>query len=108
MKYCGEIVEEVVCKSGMIVMSIVKKFGKSCCWMYDCFEVCDFLFDYIFCIGKVIYYDFSIEFVELGGSKLFMFQDLVEKYLQYDVEYWCEKYYMLFEEYNQFFKLLVK
>ena len=104
MKHRGEIVEQAVRKSGMTVTGVAKKLGKSRRWMYDCFETKDLSLDHIIKIGKIIHYDFSEDFPELGRGKINAFNDPQQKYPQYDVDYWKDKYYALLEEYNQLLK----
>lgn len=108
MKHRGEIVEQAVRKSGMTVTSIAKKLGKSRRWMYDCFETKDLSLDHIIKIGKIIHYDFSDDFPELGRGKKEAFNDQRPPYPQHDADFWREKYYTLLEEHNQLLKSVSK
>ena len=59
MEHRGEIIEQAVGKSGMSLVTISKKMGKSRRWLYLQFENPLVSLDVVLQIGKIIYYDFS-------------------------------------------------
>lgn len=103
MQHKGEIVEKAVRESGYSITKLAARLGKSRRWVYDAFQNRNLSIDVILEIGKVIFYDFSNEILELKRFKVNA-QDSAQFTYQVDensVEYWKNKYLDLLEKYNR-------
>lgn len=97
MEHRGEIIEQAVRRSGISIVTISKKMGKSRRWLYLQFENPLVSLDVVLQIGKIIYYDFSEDIQLLKVHSLVSEKD--ENGTQREVDYWKEKYYAMMEEY---------
>ena len=97
MEHRGEIIEQAVRKSGMSLVTISKKMGKSRRWLYLQFENPLVSLDVVLQIGKIIYYDFS-EDIQILKVNTFI-SEIDDNKTEREVEYWKEKYYTIMEEY---------
>jgi predicted transcriptional regulator len=103
MQHKGEIVEKAVRESGYSITKLAARLGKSRRWVYDAFQNRNLSIDVILEIGKVIFYDFSNDLLELKRFKVNA-QDSAQFTYQVDensVEYWKNKYLDLLEKYNR-------
>jgi transcriptional regulator with XRE-family HTH domain len=100
MQHRGEIIKEVVYKSGFPITELAKRMGKSRRWVYLLFENPTVSIDTILQIGAIIHYDFSDE---LEGLKPHIINENSSVYSKED-EYWKNKYLKLLEEYNELLK----
>ncbi len=97
MEHRGEIIEQAVRKSGISLVTISKKMGKSRRWLYLQFENPSVSLDVVLQIGKIIYYDFS-EDIQLLKVNSFV-SEIEDTKTDREIEYWKEKYYAIMEEY---------
>jgi transcriptional regulator with XRE-family HTH domain len=58
----GEIVEKILRKSGYSITKLAKKLGISRNTLYNRFKNADLSYRFIMEVGKVLYYDFTIDF----------------------------------------------
>ncbi len=103
MQHKGELVEKAVRESGYSITKLAARLGKSRRWVYDAFENRNLSIDVILEIGKVIFYDFSNDLLELKRFKINT-QDSAQFNYQVDettVEFWKNKYLDLLEKYNR-------
>ena len=103
MQHKGEIVEKAVRESGYSITKLAVLLGKSRRWVYDAFQNRNLSIDVILEIGKVIFYDFSNDLLELKRFKINT-QDSAQFTYQVDettAEYWKNKYLDLLEKYNR-------
>ncbi len=98
MEHRGEIIEQAVRKSGMSLVTVSKKMGKSRRWLYLQFENPLVSLDVVLQIGKIIYYDFSDEIQLLKVKTIVAEQD--DSSTLEEVVYWKEKYFKVMEEYH--------
>lgn len=102
MEHRGEIIEQAVRKSGMPLVTISKKMGKSRRWLYLQFENPLVSLDVVLQIGKIIYYDFSDE-IQLLKVNTYVAEPNISNG-QDEVIYWKEKYFKVMEEYHVLLK----
>jgi transcriptional regulator with XRE-family HTH domain len=105
----GEIIEKIVRESNIPLTQIAKKLGVTRRTIYNIFEKYNVDNDTVLKIGKIIYYDFSIQFPQL--KKVNIVEEPSEIYneksipeLKREVELWKSKYIELLEEYNKLLK----
>ncbi len=103
MVHRGEIIEQVVRKSGIPIATIAKRLGKSRRWMYLMFENPEVPLEIIKRIGQITYYDFGKDFPILS-NKIVVSSEEVAEYNTADADYWKDKYFKLLEEYNELLK----
>jgi len=70
----GEIVEKVLRKSGYSLTKVAKKLDISRNTLYNRFTYANLNYQFIMKVGKIIYYDFTIDFPEMKEDV-----DLLEK-----------------------------
>lgn len=90
-------------ESGYCITKLAARLGKSRRWVYDAFQNRNLSIDVILEIGKVIFYDFSNDLLELKRFKINT-QDSAQFTYQADettAEYWKNKYLDLLEKYNR-------
>jgi predicted transcriptional regulator len=106
MQHRGEIIKEIVYKSGYPITELAKRLGKSRRWMYLMFENSNVSLDIVLQIGKIIHYDFTDEIKEFNPSqKVLEKSSLDSKKDDADAEYWKNKYLKLLEEYKDLLKM---
>jgi len=98
MEHRGEIIEQAVRKSGISLVTISRKMGKSRRWLYLQFDNPLVSIDIVLQIGQIIYYDFSdeIQFLKVHTIVAEKECDGSEK----EIQYWKEKYFNVMEEYH--------
>ena len=105
MEHRGEIIEQAVRKSGMSLVTISKKMGKSRRWLYLQFENPLVSLDVVLQIGKIIHYDFAQEIKEFNPTRMSLEEPLVGfKNEENSAEYWKNKYLKLLEDYSALLK----
>lgn len=99
MQHRGEIVEQAVRQSGLSLTKLAKRIGKSRKWIYDSFQNPNLSIEYVIAIGKIIYHDFSLEINELKNIHFPQFS--IENNVDFNENYWKNKYIELLEKHNQ-------
>jgi plasmid maintenance system antidote protein VapI len=61
----GEIVEKILRKSGYSLTKVAKKLGISRNTLYNRFKNANLSYHFMMEVGKIIYYDFTIDFPEM-------------------------------------------
>ncbi|WP_310558316.1 hypothetical protein [Flavobacterium sp.] len=102
MKHRGEIIKEVVYRSGFPITELAKRLNKSRRWIYLMFENSNVSLDIVLQIGKIIHYDFTEEIKEFNPLQKVLETSSLE--FDKDAEYWKNKYLKLLEEYNELLK----
>jgi len=106
-KHRGEIVEEIVRKSGYSIKKLSERLGMSRNTLYNRFREADLSFEFISAISNVIHYNFAVDFPEME-------EDVDEYNLSYIDRDTAEllklekKYTDLLERYNKLLGVLVK
>lgn len=105
MQHRGEILKEVIYKSGVPITELATRMGKSRRWMYLMFENSNVSLDVVLQIGEIIHYDFTDEIKEFSPSqKVLEKSSLNSKKENLDAEYWKNKYLNLLEDYHDLSK----
>ena len=99
MQHRGEIVEQAVRQSGLSLTKLAKRIGKSRKWIYDSFQNPNLSIEYVIAIGKIIYHDFSLEINEF--KNIHFPQLSIENNVDFNENYWKNKYIELLEKHNQ-------
>ena len=106
MEHRGEIIEKAIRNSGIPLTSIARKIGKSRQWLYLLFQNPNVSLNIVVQIGKIIYYDFSSEIIELKSINR-TFRENIEVKSQ-EEKTWKEKYFQLMEEHLLLIKSIAK
>jgi DNA-binding Lrp family transcriptional regulator len=109
-KHRGEIVENVIRKSGFSLKKLSERLGISRNTLYNRFKEPELSYGFIRAVGNIIHYNFEADFVELHeeahavseGPINYMDRDAVEL-LRLE-----KKYTVLLERYNKLLGILVK
>lgn len=107
MEHRGEIIEKAIRSSGIPLTSIARKIGKSRQWIYLLFQNPNVSLNIVVQIGKIIYYDFSSEIIELKSINR-TFSESQEVIKSQEEETWKEKYFQLMEEHLHLLKSIAK
>ncbi|MBX9889759.1 MAG: hypothetical protein K2X94_00610 [Amoebophilaceae bacterium] len=102
MQHRGEIIENIVRKSGISLSILAAKMGLSRNTLYNRFKEKNLSYDFILTLGTVIHYNFSLEFPEITSDTTFPEDARAELW---KLE---KKYKMLLEKYNKLLKFLLK
>jgi transcriptional regulator with XRE-family HTH domain len=100
MTHRGQIVEKIVRQSGYALIKIADKLEVSRTTLYNRFNDADLSWEFIKRLGKVIHYDFSLEFPELKEDL-----NLLEENSAYKLE---RKYMRLLEKYNKLLGIMLR
>lgn len=109
-KHKGEIVENIVRKSGFSLKKLAERMKISRNTLYNRFRDPELGYEFIVDVGRIIHYNFSIDFPELDNEV----NELGEPWIQYGDKDAVEllkrekKYTALLERYNQLLSMLVK
>lgn len=99
----GEILERVVKQSSLTIKQVASRMGISRSSYYNHIKEKDLSLDTIAKYGKVIGYDFSVEFPEIKRTESFIStkepSTLEEAIAERNT--WREKYYSILEKYNK-------
>jgi DNA-binding Lrp family transcriptional regulator len=109
-KHRGEIVEDVIRKSGFSLKKLSERLGISRNTLYNRFKEPELSYGFIRAVGNIIHYNFEADFAELHeeahaiseGPVSYMDRDAVEL-LRLE-----KKYTVLLERYNKLLGILVK
>lgn len=105
MLHRGEIIEKAIRESGYSITIVAQRLGKSRRWMYLLFENTAVSIELILQIGKIIYHDFNLDFLEIiQGKKVTNEPENKGHAIKEEVSFWKEKYFTLLEEYNALLK----
>jgi transcriptional regulator with XRE-family HTH domain len=99
----GEIVEKILRKSGYSLTKIAKQLGISRNTLYNKFENANLSYHFIMKVGKIVYYDFTIDFPEIKEEV-----DLLDKTQIPEQVGIGGKYIHLLEKYNSLLAVLVE
>jgi len=99
----GEIVEKVLRKSGYSLTKVAKKLSISRNTLYNRFTYANLNYQFIMKVGKIIYYDFTIDFPEMKEEV-----DLLDKTPISEPVSMGGKYIHLLEKYNSLLAVLVE
>ncbi|TDG95380.1 hypothetical protein [Cardinium endosymbiont of Culicoides punctatus] len=102
MQHRGEIIENVVRKSGISLSVLAAKMGLSRNTLYNRFRERNLSYDFILTLGAIIHYNFAVEFPEMKIDEVLTEDPRAELW---KVE---KKYKDLLEKYNKLLKFLLK
>lgn len=102
MQHRGEIIENVVRKSGISLSVLAEKMGISRNTLYNRFKEKNLSYDFILTLGVVLHYNFSVHFPEMKSDSAFP-DDVRAELFQLE-----KKYKSLLEKYNWLLKFLLK
>jgi len=104
MTHRGECVERAVRASGMSLAELARRMKKSRRHVYNIFLNPNVPLDEVMQIGRLIHYDFSVDFQELRSTIQHQGEpSMVPK--DESAEYWKNKYVHLLEKYNALLEL---
>jgi DNA-binding XRE family transcriptional regulator len=110
MIHRGEIVEKTLRKSGYSLTKLAAKLGISRNTLYNRFKNADLSYHFIMEVGKVIYYDFTLDFPEMKENvdRSSAAYDLLEK--DQTTELWRieKKYAELLEKHAKLLAILAR
>ncbi|CAH2559583.1 hypothetical protein [Cardinium endosymbiont of Oedothorax gibbosus] len=102
MQHRGEIIENVVRRSGISLSVLAGKMGISTNTLYNRFKEKNLSYDFILTLGMVLHYNFAVHFPEMKSDKALP-DDVRAELFQLE-----EKYKSLLERYNWLLKFLLK
>lgn len=102
MQHRGEIIENVVRRSGISISVLAGKMGISRNTLYNRFKEKHLSYDFILTLGTVLHYNFSVHFPEIKSDRVFP-EDARAELFQLE-----QKYESLLEKYNWLLKFLLK
>lgn len=97
----GEIVENVVRRSGLSLTVLSSKLGISRNTLYNYFKTKNLSYDFILRVGSILHYNFAIHFKEMLYKN--KEEDLRAEYWELE-----EKYKKLLEKSNRLLRFLLK
>jgi len=106
----GEIVEDIVRRSGFSLKKLSERLRISRNTLYNRFKDPDLSYEFITAVGDIIHYDFSLDFDELRSGA----NEMSEKSIGYMDRDAAEllklekKYMSLLERYNKLLSILVR
>lgn len=109
MVHRGQLVEKIVRKSGYSLTKLAGKLGVSRNTLYNRFANANLTYQFIIEVGKVIYYDFTVDFPEmkeeLKGDRAIEPNGEDKAAALWRVE---GKYAQLLEKYNKLLELVIR
>jgi transcriptional regulator with XRE-family HTH domain len=102
MQHRGEIIENVVRKSGISLSVLAAKMGLSRNTLYNRFKEKNLSYDFILTLGTIIHYNFALEFPEM------MSDSAPPEDARAELWKLEKKYKHLLEKYNKLLKFLLK
>ncbi|MGI2298412.1 helix-turn-helix domain-containing protein [Candidatus Cardinium hertigii] len=102
MQHRGEIIENVVRRSGISISVLAEKIGISRNTLYNRFKEQNLSYDFILTLGKVLHYNFAVHFPEMKSDRTLP-DDACAELFQLE-----QKYESLLEKYNWLLKFLLK
>ncbi|MGI2299362.1 helix-turn-helix domain-containing protein [Candidatus Cardinium hertigii] len=102
MQHRGEIIENVVRRSGISISVLAEKIGISRNTLYNRFKEKNLSYDFILTLGKVLHYNFAVHFPEMKSDRTLP-DDARTELFQLE-----QKYENLLEKYNWLLKFLLK
>ncbi|MGI2257595.1 helix-turn-helix domain-containing protein [Candidatus Cardinium hertigii] len=102
MQHRGEIIENVVRRSGISISVLAEKIGISRNTLYNRFKEKNLSYDFILTLGKVLHYNFAVHFPEMKSDRTLPDNARAELF---QLE---QKYENLLEKYNWLLKFLLK
>ncbi|CCM10096.1 Putative uncharacterized protein [Cardinium endosymbiont cEper1 of Encarsia pergandiella] len=102
MQHRGEIIENVVRRSGISISVLAEKIGISRNTLYNRFKEKNLSYDFILTLGKVLHYNFAVHFPEMNSDRTLPDDARIELF---QLE---QKYENLLEKYNWLLKFLLK
>lgn len=107
----GEIVEEVIRKSGFSLKKLSERLGVSRNTLYNRFREAELSYEFILSVGNIIHYNFALNFPELQDKEVSTVSEGFAGYADRDaIELLrLEKKYMgLLERYNKLMNILAR
>lgn len=102
MQHRGEIIENVVRKSGISLSVLAAKMGLSRNTLYNRFKERNLSYEFILTLGTIIHYNFAVEFPEMRPDGVLPEDPRAELW---KLE---KKYKNLLEKYNRLLRFLLK
>jgi len=109
-KHRGEIVEDVIRKSGFSLKKLSERLGVSRHTLYNRFKEPELGYEFIIAVGNIIHYNFTLEFPELQAE----ISEMDERPMGYvdrdaiELLKLKRKYTGQLERYNRFLGILVR
>jgi hypothetical protein len=111
MTHKGAIVEKALRKSGYSLTKLAKKLGISRNTLYGRFENANLSHHFIMEVGRIIYYDFTLDFPEMKEELGLTNKNPVSQHGAYQSAKLWEvegKYSQLLEKHNQILEIVIK
>ncbi len=109
-KHRGEIVEEVIRKSGFSIKNLAERLHISRNTLYNRFREANLSYDFILEVGSIIHYNFNVDFPEIPASTA-MAKEGAMRYLDHNTAERIKlekKYIHLLERYNKALSIMVR
>lgn len=98
----GEIIENVIRRSGISLSVLAEKMGISRNTLYNRFKERNLSYEFILTLGVILHYNFSVHFPEMKSSRILP-EDARSELFQLE-----NKYKTLLEKYHWLLKFLLK
>ncbi|WP_243018252.1 MULTISPECIES: helix-turn-helix domain-containing protein [Candidatus Cardinium] len=102
MQHRGEIIENVVRRSGISLSVLAERMGISRNTLYNRFKEKNLSYDFILTLGMVLHYNFAVHFPEIKSDSALP-EDARAELFQLE-----QKYKTLLEKYHWLLKFLLK